>query len=73
MNDAAKNSLTIDGKTYDVASLTDAARAQVGNIRVVDEEIKKIEQQLAIHRTARAAYGRALKEELDKTTPANQQ
>lgn len=66
MNQNDKTSITIDGKEYDPALLSPSARAQVGNIRVVDDEIKKIEQKLAIYRTARAAYARALKDELDK-------
>ncbi|WP_347263823.1 DUF6447 family protein [Nitrobacter sp.] len=61
-------SVTIDGKEYLVDGLSDQAKAQVINLRVVDEEIRKIEQQLAIYRTARGAYARALKGELNKAT-----
>lgn len=66
MNENA--SVTIDGKEYLLDGLSDQAKAQVTNLRVVDEEIKKIEQQLAIYRTARGAYARVLKGELNKAT-----
>lgn len=58
--------LTIDGREYDLGSLSEQVRAQVTNLRVVDEEIRRIEQKLAICRTARNAYARALKGELDR-------
>lgn len=64
-----KKTVTIDGRAYDLKALSENARAQIGNLRVVDEEIKKLEQQLAIHRTARAAYARALQEELNRIEP----
>lgn len=65
MSEAGKT-LTVDGKEYPVESLSDNAKAQVANIRVVDEEIKKIEQHLAVYKTARAAYARVLQGELNK-------
>ncbi len=59
-----KNTITIAGKEYALDDLSDKAKAQVVNLRVVNEEIQKLEQQLAIFKTARAAYARALQEEL---------
>ena len=52
--------LTLNGKDYDVNQLSDAARAQVTNIQVVDAEISRLQQQLAIAQTARNAYVAAL-------------
>jgi hypothetical protein len=60
-----ENTLTVDGKTYAVDRLSESAKAQVINLKVVDEEIRRIEQRLAIYRTARAAYAHTLKTELD--------
>jgi hypothetical protein len=59
-----ENTLTVDGRTYAVDRLSENAKAQVVNLKVVDEDIRRIEQRLAIYRTARAAYARALKSEL---------
>ena len=56
--------LTIDGKEYNTADLSENAKAQVTNLRVTDQEIAKLKQQLAIYQTARAAYARALGEKL---------
>ena len=52
--------LTLNGKDYDVNKLSEAARAQVVNIQVVDAEINRLQQQLAIGQTARNAYVAAL-------------
>ncbi|MDR5876559.1 DUF6447 family protein [Halomonas sp. CUBES01] len=61
-----KQTITIDGAEYNVAHLSDNAKAQVTNLRVTDAEIEKLKQQLAIYQTARTAYARALSEELPK-------
>ena len=58
--------LTIDGKEYDTEQLSEAAQAQVTNLRVVDQEISRLQQQLAIMQTARKAYANALQAELPK-------
>lgn len=56
--------VTIDGVDYDFSALSEKARNQVANLRVTDQEINRIKQQLAIYQTARAAFARALSEEL---------
>lgn len=58
--------LTIDGTEYNVADLSENARNQVMNLRVTDQEISRLQKQLAIAQTARTAYANALKEELPK-------
>jgi len=58
--------ITIDGKEYALESLSEAAKAQLTNLRVVDQEIARLQQQQAIAQTARNAYANALKEELPK-------
>lgn len=65
MNDQ-KSTVTIDGKEYDPAALSDEARAQLLNLRVTDQEIARLKQLMAIAQTARAAYSRALQGELEK-------
>lgn len=53
-------SVTLNDQTYALAELSEAARNQVANIRVVDAEIARLQQQLAIAQTARNAYVAAL-------------
>lgn len=67
MTDAPQsgNTITIDGKEYELSNLSENARTQVGNLRVTDAEIKRIEAQLVIFRTARQVYATTLKDELD--------
>lgn len=60
-----EQTITIDGKSYAVADLTDAAKAQIQNLAAVDKEIAQLNTQLAIAQTARASYGSALKAELE--------
>tara|TARA_R110001599_G_scaffold26612_14_gene93873 strand:+ start:5224 stop:5439 length:216 start_codon:yes stop_codon:yes gene_type:complete len=62
--------LTIDGQEYAVDKLSDAAKAQVQNLRITDQEIARLQAQTAIAQTARVAYAKALKNELDKIKPA---
>ena len=65
--------VTIDGKEYALDSLSENAKAQLTNIQFVDQETKRLEQKLTIHRAARLTYARALQEELAKITPTNTQ
>lgn len=65
-NAQANQTLTIDGAEYNLAELSENARHQVTNLRVTDQEIARLKQQLAIYQTARTAYARALSEELPK-------
>ena len=66
---ANAQTIDIDGKSYELDKLTDEAKSQLGNIRVVDTELKRLDQQKAIAQTARNAYARALQEELAKVEP----
>jgi len=60
-----EQTVTIDGKEYALDQLSEEARNQVVNLRVTDQEISRLKQQLAIAQTARTAYANALKRELD--------
>jgi hypothetical protein len=57
----------IDGKDYDTDTLSDSAKAQLTSLQVTDQEIQRLNIQLAIAQTARNAYARALNELLPKT------
>jgi len=59
-----KKTWTINDKEYDLNDLSDTAKSQIVNIQVVDGEIARLKQQLAIMQTARNAYGKALDGEI---------
>ena len=59
-----KKTWTINDKEYDLDDLSDTAKSQIVNIQVVDGEISRLNQQLAIMQTARNAYGKALDTEI---------
>lgn len=59
--------ITINEKQYDADALSEDARNQVANLRVTDQEIERVKQQLAIAQTARAAYAQALARELPES------
>jgi hypothetical protein len=61
-----KQSITIDNIEYPIADLNDNAKAQVTNLRIIDQKIAQTQQDLAIYQTARSAYAQALKKELPK-------
>jgi hypothetical protein len=60
---------TIDDKEYNIADLSEAAKSQIVNLQVVDQEIANLKQQLAIMQTARNAYGSALNTEIADKKP----
>ncbi|KXS36123.1 DUF6447 family protein [Modicisalibacter tunisiensis] len=64
MADTQDQTISIDGADYNLAELSENARNQVVNLRVTDQEIARLQQQLAIAQTARTAYANALKSEL---------
>lgn len=61
--------ITIDDKAYELESLSDEAKAQLGSLRFVEGEIQRLQGQLAICQTARIAYATALRAELQKADP----
>lgn len=60
---------TIDDKQYNIADLSEAAKSQIVNLQVVDQEIAQLKQQLAIMQTARNAYAGALNVEIAEKKP----
>ena len=57
--------ITIEGKEYNIDNLNDRAKEQVGSLQFVQNEIQRLQAQLAIHKTAAAAYSTVLKKELN--------
>jgi cell division protein ZapA (FtsZ GTPase activity inhibitor) len=58
--------ITIDGNEYDVETLSDEIKAQLGSLQYVDSELARLRAQAAALQTARMAYGRALKQILEQ-------
>lgn len=56
--------ITINNTQYEADKLSEEARNQAANLSVTDQEIARLNQQLAIYQTARAAYAQALSREL---------
>lgn len=62
-------SVTIDGQQYTLESLGQQGREQLQNLRVVNLEIQRLQDLLAITQTARNTYARALTEVTKNVTP----
>ena len=62
--------VVIDKVEYDLEVLSDEAKAQLQMLQLTDQEIVRLNAQLAIAQTARSAYSQALKAALPQK-PAN--
>ncbi|TYT75298.1 DUF6447 family protein [Desulfobotulus mexicanus] len=58
--------ISIDGVDYNLDDLSENAKNQLVNLRVTDQEIERVQRQLAIFQTARATYANALKQAISK-------
>ena len=54
------STITIDNQEYDLDSLSDDAKSQLQMLQFSDQEISRLNAQLAIVQTARMAYSNAL-------------
>lgn len=69
VNNSAANlvndkTVTLDGVDYLVKDLSEKAKQQILNVRATDQEIARLNLQLAIAQTARASYALALTQAL---------
>jgi len=60
------NTIKIDEKDYDVDALSGPTKSQIMHIKMIDEELMRLQSRIAIYQTARAGYANALKTELAK-------
>ena len=58
-------SITINGTDYNLDDLTEKAKEQVSSLQFAQQEMKRIEAQLAIYKTAVSAYSYALRNEIE--------
>jgi hypothetical protein len=56
--------IKINDKEYDTDSMSNEAKFQIQMIRLCDQELNRLNAQLAINQTARLAYSKALQEVL---------
>jgi Family of unknown function (DUF6447) len=56
--------ITIDGKEYEEEALSDSVKQQLVMLRLVDQELSRLQTQTAIAQTARLAYARELQKGL---------
>lgn len=56
--------INIDGQTYDLETLSNETKAQLSSLKFVDQEIARLQAQLAVMQTARIAYAKAVQASL---------
>lgn len=56
--------IKIDDKDYDSEKLSNEAKEMLANIQIADQEIQRLNIQLALARTARNSYAEKLKKAL---------
>lgn len=58
--------VTIEGKDYELDELSEQAKGTIVSLQFVQAEIKRLEAQLAVYKTAEMAYIRGLKKEMEE-------
>ena len=59
--------VNIDGKEYEFDELSDKAKANLVSLQFVQGELKRLDAQVAVFKTAEVGYVRELKNELDNS------
>jgi Family of unknown function (DUF6447) len=62
--------ITINNKEYDMGLLPEKARGNIVSIQFVDAEIKRLEAQLSVMKTARLAYSLELDGQIKESSTA---
>lgn len=65
-----ENMITIDGKDYDLNTMSTEAKAQLASIQFVDGKVQQLNNERAVAETARVGYSNALQGELSKIEAA---
>ena len=63
--------IKIDEREYDMDKMSAEAKAQFTSIQFVEAELERLNAQIAVLKTAQAAYVKALKELLDANQKLN--
>jgi outer membrane protein TolC len=64
---AAMRKLVLDGVEYDAELLSDHGRAQLASLQFLEAQLARLQQDLAIYRTARETYLQALKADIERS------
>jgi len=57
--------IKLEGVEYDTKKLSDNGKAQLASLQFLDAQMSKLKSEIAVFKTAKAAYVLALKEELE--------
>lgn len=60
--------IKVNDQEYDLNSLSDQAKAQLGNLQFVEAEIKRLQNQIVVLNTARSVYAQAFIAQLPKAS-----
>lgn len=60
--------ITVDGIDYNTEDLSDNGKAQLASLQFLELQMAKLQNEIAVFQTAKAAYVAALKAELEKTS-----
>jgi hypothetical protein len=58
--------ITVDGIEYNTEDLSDNGKAQLASLQFLEVQMNKLQNEIAVFQTAKAAYLAALKAELEK-------
>ena len=58
--------ITVDGTEYNSEDLSDNGKAQLVSLQFLEQQMAKLKNEIAVYQTARNAYAKALKAELEK-------
>lgn len=65
VDDKKAGTLGINGNRYLIDDFSDNAKGQLNSLHVVDQKLSQLEAELAMAKTARVAYAKAVKAELE--------
>ena len=58
--------ITVEGIEYNTEDLSDNGKAQLASLQFLEAQMNKLQNEIAVFQTAKAAYTGALKLELEK-------
>jgi hypothetical protein len=58
--------IVLDGVEFDGDLLSDHGKAQVASLQFLEAQLQKLQQEIAVYRTARETYLLALKAEIER-------
>ena len=59
--------ITVDGVEYNTEDLSSTGKAQLASLQFLEGQMRKLQNEIEVYQTARVAYVKALKVELEKT------